>query len=136
MRDQTGNATLEFIGVSVFLAIPLLYAMLAMGQLQSAIDGVNGAAQMAARAYATASTDTLGRYAAVRSAGIAGRNHGLLITTNQVTISCGTPNCMHSGAVVRVAITSPLRITLGPFAKTWMLKASQTTMIDQYRATP
>ena len=128
-----GNATLEFIGISVFLAIPLMYSIIAMAQLQSAIDGVNGAAQMAGRAYASASSDTLGRYAAARSAGIAGRNHGLVITSSQVRITCGTSNCLVPGMRVNVGVTTPLRIAMAPFAKTWNLHAEQSVRIDEYR---
>lgn len=128
-----GNATLEFIGISVFLAIPLMYAIIAMAQLQSAIDGVNGAAQMAGRAYVNATSDTLGRYAAARSAGIAGRNHGLLITSSQVRITCGASNCLVPGMRVSVGVTTPLRITMAPFAKSWNLHAEQSVRVDDFR---
>lgn len=134
-REQ-GNASLEFIAVSVLLMAPIAYAVIALAQLESAVYGVNGAAQMAARAYANSNSDATGRYAAARSAAIAGRNHSLIITSDQVTLSCDMANCLTPGANVRIRVDTTARLTAAPFLRNVPLHATQTVVIDPFRQSP
>ena len=134
-RDA-GNASLEFIGVAVILMIPLVYGIIALSQLQSAVFGVNGAAQMAARAYANASTDSTGRYAAWRSAYLAGRNHGLYITSDQVSVTCDLANCLTPGASVRVLVRTTAHVGVPLFSGNLPLHASHVFVMDPYRQAP
>ena len=133
---DAGNASLEFIGVSVLLMVPIAYAVLALAQLQSAVYGVNGAAQMAARAYANANSDSTGRYAAARSAAIAGRNHSLIITSDQVTLTCDMADCLTPGAAVQVRVDTTVRLSAAPFVRSIPLHATQRVVIDPFRQAP
>lgn len=134
--SERGNASLEFIGVSVVLMVPIAYAIIALAQLESAVYGVEGAAQMAARAYANANSDATGRYAAARSAAIAGRNHGLIITSDQVTLTCDMANCLTPGADVHVRVDTTARLTAAPFLRNIALHATQGVVIDPFRQSP
>ncbi len=135
-RSDAGNASLEFIGVAVILMIPLVYGIIGLSQLQSAVFGVNGAAQMAARAYANSDVDTTGRYAAWRSAYLAGRKHGLTITSDQVSVTCDTANCLMPGATVRVLIQTTARVGVPPFNGNLPLRASNVFVMEPYRQAP
>ncbi len=135
-RGSRGNASLEFIAVAVLLLVPIAYAIVALAQLESAVYGVNGAAQMAVRAYANANSDATGRYVAARSAAIAGRNHSLIITADQVSVSCDLANCLTPGATVRVRVDTTAQLTLAPFRHSIALHATQTTVIDPFRQAP
>lgn len=136
MRRDAGNATVEFIGIAVALMVPLAYAIVAMAQLQSAVFAVEGAAQMATRAYVQSSSDAIGRYAAARSAAIAGRNHGLIITMDNVTIACDVANCLTPGTPVRISVHTTARIGAAGFTRTLPLRASRTVVIDPFRTVP
>ena len=136
MRSQRGNASVEFIGIAVVMMVPLAYAVIALAQLQGAVYGINGAAQMAARAYMHSSSDLTGRYAAARSAAIAGRNHGLLIDAADVRITCGADDCLVPGQPARVRVDAVVRITVAPFARTVALHAEQAFTIDRFRQLP
>lgn len=137
MRQRdAGSATVEFVGLVIAMLVPLAYAIVAMAQLQSAVFAVEGAAQMAARAYVQGSSDTMGRYAAARSAAIAGRNHGLIITMDNVSITCDAGNCLMPGTSVRVTVHTTARIGAAGFTRTMPLSSSRTVVVDPYRVVP
>lgn len=131
-----GNATVEFIGIAVAMMVPLAYAIIAMAQLQSASFAVEGAAQMATRAYVQSSSDVIGRYAAARSAAIAGRNHGLIITSDDVSIACAATNCLTPGTTVRVTVQSAVRVGAAGFTRKVVMRATRTVVVDPYRTVP
>lgn len=132
MRRDGGNAVVEFIAVSVGLLVPLAFGIVALAQLQSAVVGVSGAAEMAGRAYVQARNDLVGRFAAARSAAIAGRNHGLDITADEVHITCADA-CFTPGSRVDVAVDTVARIGVGPFAHDVPLHAAHGVVIDAFR---
>lgn len=132
MNRDEGSATVEYIGVAIALMVPIAYFVVTFAQVQSAHFGVVGAAQQAARAYVNASSDLLGRYAAPRAAAIAGRNHGLLITSDNVRVTCSVANCLTSGTAVTVDVRSSVNVAFG----TLPLQARSTMTVDAYRADP
>ena len=133
-RDR-GNAVLEFIVVAVGLMLPLVFGVIALAQMQSAVVGVSGAAEMAGRAYAHARSDLVGRFAAARSAAIAGRNHGLDIRPDEVRITC-TGTCLAPGTGVAVSIDTIAHIGVGPLARDVPLHAGHGIVIDPFRQAP
>ena len=135
-RRDAGNASIEFIAVCVALMMPIAYAIVAFAQLESAVYGVNGAAQMAARAFVQGNSEYLARYAAVRSAAIAGRNHGLFITADDVHVTCGDTTCLVPGMPVRITVSTRALIGVGPFRRTVPLQATRNTVVDAFRQAP
>jgi len=133
---ERGNASIEFIAISIALMVPIAYAIVAIAQLQSAVFGVNGAAQMAGRAFVHGGSESTARYAAVRAAAIAGRNHGLLITTDEVGITCGEAQCLVPGRTVVVTVRTSARVGLAGVVRTIPVHAQQTVTVDAYRQAP
>lgn len=132
MTADDGSATVEYIGVAIALILPIAYFVITFAQIQSAHFGVVGAAQQGARAYVNASSDLLGRYAAPRAAAIAGRNHGLLITSDNVKVTCAVANCLTPGTRVTVDVTSSVNLAIGRLP----LHARSVMTVDAYRADP
>ena len=134
-RDA-GNASVEFVGIAIAMMVPLAYAIVAMAQLQSAVFGISGATQMASRAYVHAGSDLMGRFAAARSAAIAGRNHGLIIMPADVAIACDATDCLTPGTEVRVSVRTTARIGAAGFSRSVPLRASRTVVVDPFRSVP
>lgn len=110
--DDAGSASLELLTVGVLLLVPLVYLVLALGQIQHAVLGVEGAARHAARVIAQAPDHDAGLAAADRAVLVAMTDAGLepgavrlVIECAPQPAECGTP----SGTVtVRVDATVPL----------------------------
>jgi hypothetical protein len=113
LRDDAGNAALEFLTAGVLLLVPLVYLALALAALQGAALAVEGAAREAARAYVSAATDAEGRGAADRAVTVALADRHLARTAGDLTLSCDTGgDCLADGqrvtAVVRATVPLPL----------------------------
>lgn len=134
-RDE-GSAAVEFIAVVVALMLPIAYVVVAYTQIQSAKSGVIGAAQQAGRAYIQATSETYARFAAVRAATIAGRNHGLLITDADVRITCDATPCLRPGGELTIDVRSSAPIPYAPGLGRIPLQATQRVLVDAYRADP
>ncbi len=126
---EAGNAVVEYVAIVVGLLVPLTIGVVALAQLESAVVGVHGAVQMASRAYLAANSDAVGRFAAVRSAAIAGRNHGLLIDDTAVRISCPSADCHAPGTTVTVAVEVPVHVGAGALVRAVPVRAARTIVI-------
>lgn len=135
MNDD-GSATVEYIGVAVALLVPIAYVIIAFAQVQSASYGVVGAAQQASRAYTNAKSDSLGRFAASRAAAIAGRNHGLMITSDNVRVTCSVTECLAPGTEVTVDVQTSIAVPYAPALGTIPLHSRQIITVDEYRTDP
>ena len=135
-HGQRGSALVEFIGVGVALAVPLTYAVIALAQLQESVQAVHGASQMAARAYVQAPSDVMGRFAAMRAAAIAGRNHGLVIELGDVAITCGSADCLVPGRVVSVRVRASTRVGAAGFERRITVSSTRSVTVDPYRQVP
>ena len=124
-----GSAVVEYVAVVVGLLVPLTVGVVALAQLESAVVGVHAAAQLASRAYLAARSDSVGRFAAVRSAAIAGRNHGLLIDDSAVLITCAVADCHTRGTVVTVAVEVPVHVGAGSLVRSVPVRAARTVVI-------
>jgi hypothetical protein len=65
MTDESGNAIVEFLAVTVLLLVPLLYLVLVLARLQAATFAADSAAREAGRVYAQAATPDEGSALAV-----------------------------------------------------------------------
>ena len=135
-RGERGNASVEFIAVSIALMVPIAYAIVAIAQVQSAVHGVNGAAQMASRAFVQAPSESMARYAAVRSAAIAGRNHGLGSTAAEGTGACGAVAGLVPGRGVHITVRTTARVGLAGIGRSIPLQSSRAVVVDEYRQVP
>jgi Flp pilus assembly protein TadG len=68
---EDGTATIEFVGVTLLLLLPLLYLLLSVFSLQRSAFAVTQAAREAGRAYSTAPTAATGQERALYAARLA-----------------------------------------------------------------
>lgn len=68
---ERGSALVEFVGLATLMIIPVFYLVMVAGRVEGAAFAVQGAAQAAGRAYATAGSDALGRTRAQLAAQLA-----------------------------------------------------------------
>lgn len=112
LADDTGSASVEFLSVGVLLLVPLVYLVLALGQIQHAVLGVEGAARHAARSIAQADTHDAGLAAADRALLVAAADAGLRRDGLRVAIRCapdpGACDTARGTVTVQVDATVPL----------------------------
>ena len=136
MMSEQGSATVEYIGVVIALMLPFTYFVIAFSAVQSAQFGVVGAAQQAGRAFVQSRSESLASFAAVRAAAIAGRNHGLVLTEDQVSIRCDRSPCLQPGGTVSISIHTTVPVPYAAWLGRIPLHADTTVAVDAYRADP
>lgn len=104
LRDDSGNAAVEFVGLAVVLLIPLVYLVLTLGQVQAASFAADTAARQVVRVVATEPDE--GRQATRTESIIrmVSRDYGVGIGRDAVHVSCSEHPCSSAGAVVRVDV--------------------------------
>ena len=112
-RPDDGSAIVEFVWLSVLLLVPLLYVVLTAVSVQRAAFGVTTAAREAARAYATAASDSEGEQRAEVAAGLAMRDQGVPWTPQGRLVSCGECS-FAAGSDFVVDIRTTVRLPLMP----------------------
>ncbi|WP_409047120.1 TadE family protein [Microbacterium sp. HA-8] len=113
---DTGSAALEFVLAGVLLLVPLVYLVLALGQIQAHALGAESGARHIARAIASASGPAAAdaRAQAVLAATIA--EYDLAPDSVRVTLSCvpATATCPEAGGTVVVTVSARARLPLVP----------------------
>lgn len=107
-RGEDGSAALEFLTVGVVMLVPLVYLVLALGQIQAQSLGVEAAARFAARALAGGQGDADEVLASVTG------QYG--IEAFDASISC-TPTsaaCPEPGGTVHVTVTAQVPLPFIP----------------------
>lgn len=114
MRDERGNAPVEFLVAGVVLLIPLVYLGLALAAIQGGSLATEGAAREAARVYVSSTTDAAGRAGADRAVTVALADRRIARHDGDLTLSCDTAvaDCLAAG--VRVTATVRTEVDL-PF---------------------
>jgi Flp pilus assembly protein TadG len=144
-RGDAGNAVLEFVVLSMFLMVPLIYIILAVAQVQGSAYGVTEATREAGRAFIGADSSADASRQACTAATMALRND--VATTfdcaSQLRVSCvsdaGCAVGLAPGETIRVEIDS--RVGL-PFLPTSVfghslsvpVHAVHDEIVDPYRA--
>jgi Flp pilus assembly protein TadG len=114
--DDRGSAALEFIFVGLLMLVPLVYLIVALGQIQGQALAVESGARHIARAVATASDVDEARLRADRIAASVTREYGMDAGTVTVSMSC-TPagaTCPEAGAVLKVRVATRVKLPLAP----------------------
>lgn len=113
--DEDGSAAIEFLLVGLVLLVPLVYLVIALGQIQSGAMAADSASRHLARAIATANDDA-------EAEGRIDDILGSLITQNgweaesvDMDVRCEpvTP-CPAAGALIRVTVTVDVALPLVP----------------------
>lgn len=107
-REESGEATLEFVGITMMLLIPLVYLILAFFQVQSGLYAAEAGAAGAARIL-TLHPET-GVSSASLAVQLAAADQGLPAGQAHYTLDCVTGPCPAPGSrgTVRVNLQVPL----------------------------
>src|SRR5690554_3296549 len=121
LRDDSGGALVEFLGVTVVILVPVIYAVIAAGQVQAAMFAVEGASREAARGAVVAGLDVLdsgGNMVDARAAGAARASAGVQMALEDFAVSgqptvefeCDAEPCFAPGSTVSayVGVDVPL----------------------------
>lgn len=121
LRDDSGGALVEFLGVTVVILVPVIYVVIAAAQIQAATFAVEGASREAARGAVVAGLDVLdsgGNMADARAAGAERAQAGVQLALEDfavngkptVAFECGTDPCFTAGSSVsaHVSVDVPL----------------------------
>lgn len=116
LADDAGSASVEFLAVGVILLVPLVYLALALGQIQHAVLGVEGAARHAARTIAHADSHAAGLAAADRALLVAMADAGLANDAVRVAIACApvAAACDTPRGTVTVTVDATVPLPLAP----------------------
>lgn len=115
-HGDNGSAIVEFVWLAVLLLVPLLYVVLTAVTVQRAAFGVTAAAREAARAYATAGSDTNGEQRAEAAAELAMSDQGVSWAPTTRVVACG--ECTYAaGSSFDVDLRA--RVPL-PFVPQWL----------------
>lgn len=137
LRDDQGNALVEFTYLAVLLMIPLVYVLLTVFQVQRAAFGVTEAARQAGRAYARADTVDRGTSRGVAAISLVMADQGLRDAPPPTFRCLGGP-CLDPGTRVRTTLTYRVRLpllgrVLGDGGGTIPVTATHTEYVDRYR---
>lgn len=116
LADDSGNAVVEFVGLSVVVLIPLVYLVLTLSVMQAASFAADTVARQAVRIAAT-ETDESARQARLAAlAEAVGRDYGVDLTPQAITLECDRERCTDPGALVRVNVSVSVSLPgLGAF---------------------
>ncbi|GAA1690800.1 hypothetical protein GCM10009808_04690 [Microbacterium sediminicola] len=114
--DDRGSATLEFLTVGLLLLVPLVYLIVALGQIQGHALGVEAAARHIARALSMA-PDHVGADARARMIlAEVSDAYDLDPDALDLAVTCApaTGACPQDGATVSVRVTTRVPLPLAP----------------------
>lgn len=143
--DEAGNAVLEFVILTAFLMMPLVYVIIAVLQVQGSAYAVTEATREAGRAFVEANTSEDAFRQACTAATIALRNNATAAfdCASQLHVSCVSPTpCsaeLRPGQVIRMEIDLNVGLQFLPTAVfgqplTVRLSAVHDEVVDEYRA--
>lgn len=142
-RGDDGTATIEFIGVTLMLIVPLLGIILTVGRVQAATFAAQSAAREAGRAMLTAESSTNGQARALAAVGLALSDQGFddVDPRSALQVRCTKNPCLTAGGEVATHVAVPVTL---PFIPHFMsgavpsvvtVTADHVEQVDDYRAT-
>lgn len=137
-REESGEATLEFVGITMMLLIPLVYLILAFFQVQSGLYAAEAGAAGAARIL-TLHPET-GVSSANLAVQLAAADQGLPAGQAHYTLDCVTGSCPAPGSrgIVHVSVEVPLPLVgtmlQGSFPASLPLSAEHPIQWGEYGA--
>jgi len=111
-----GSSSLEFITVGILLLVPLVYLVIALGEIQGQAMGAESGARHIARAIALAPDATGARERADAVLRSVVDEYGIDSETVDVTIECvpAAGECPQPGATLTVTISTRVTLPLAP----------------------
>jgi hypothetical protein len=136
-RSDQGSVVVELVWLGMLLLLPLLWIVLSVFEVQRGAFAVTSAARSAARAYALADSDAVGKAQARAAIRQALDDQGGQDREFRLTVSCAGP-CHQAGSVVTVRVWHGVDLpllpaVLGGDAPSFRLDATHTVPIGQFR---
>ncbi|BDZ56016.1 hypothetical protein GCM10025870_30890 [Agromyces marinus] len=115
LHEERGSASLEFLTVGMILLVPLVYLVLAIGAVQSAALGVEGAARHAARVAALHAAGGGANPAGVvdRAVRVSLADYGIDAGATSVGFECDGA-CDAPGSRIRVRVDAAVALPVVP----------------------
>ncbi|NQX26861.1 TadE family protein [Microbacteriaceae bacterium VKM Ac-2854] len=110
LHAEQGSAALEFLGVGVILLVPLLYLVLALGSVQSAVMATTSAAREAVRVVA-ADGD---RDRVADAVAVAVRDFGIEPDRVRTRVDCDDASCARRDTIVVAAVRTEVSLPFVP----------------------
>lgn len=133
---ETGSAMVEFIFLGLLLLVPVIYLIVAAGQVQGAAFAATGAAESAAKVYVASGDPVTGEYQAKAAAELAFTDFGLDPAGLLLDISCSA-QCLAPGSTVTALVSFDVPLPLGSglpgggFAPV-TVDAASTQIVERY----
>lgn len=102
--SERGSSMVEFIFLGVLLLVPVTYLIISASQLQAASFAAVGAADHAARTFATADTEAEGAARAKNAVDVALGNLAVDAHAATMAYRC-SPSCLEPGSTVSVDVS-------------------------------
>ncbi|SPT52728.1 Uncharacterised protein [Actinomyces bovis] len=136
---EVGNASVEFLGWSLAVLIPVVYLVVVLAQVQAASFATSAAAQSATRLLLT--------HPGAEGVALARSSVALTLTdqridaaqaANALTLECSQPDCAGGEAVARVAVgvDLPLLSSVGLGRDVVMIQATRRVTLPAKEAQP
>lgn len=103
-QAERGSASVEFVGLSVVLLIPLIYLVIFLSLVQSATFAADSAARQVSRVYSVQPDEALRNELTAAILQNTANDYGVAINSNSLSISCSTPTCPTAGAFLTVEV--------------------------------
>lgn len=138
LGGDNGSASLEFITVGVVLLVPLVYLIVTLAGVQGAVLAADGAAAQAAKLYARAGDDVLGRERAEDMLALTLGDFDLEHSQASLQLHCSptTEPCGARGgsvtATVRILVALPLAPELTAIGGAVPVMATATAPISRF----
>lgn len=140
-RDsESGNAIVEFLGITVILLVPLVYLVLVLAKIQGATFAAQGAAKDVGRAYVLSESVDDAEFRASVAFELALANQGFSADEGTLTLTCGQTDCLAAGGTISAVVTVPVSLPGVPgvvrdvVPVSIPVSATHVTVVDQLRA--
>ncbi|MCC3276864.1 hypothetical protein LJ753_13405 [Arthrobacter sp. zg-Y20] len=130
---EAGSAVVEFIFLGLLLMVPVVYLVMAAGQVQAASFAAVGAADAAAKVYASAPGTSAAEQRAGDAAELALGDFGLPAEAMRIQISCPA-QCLQPGSTVtvRVQVDVPMPGLPWPGASAVTVDSESTQVVERF----
>jgi Flp pilus assembly protein TadG len=136
LGDERGSAVVEFVFLGVLLLVPVVYLVLAVGQLQGGSFAVVGASDQAAKVYVDSPTPQEADARAREAARIALADFGFTEEQAVVDIAC-SGQCLAPASSVTVVVTLKVPLPLipvvsGSYPSAASMDSSSTQIVERF----
>jgi len=116
LREDGGSASLEFLTVGLLMLVPLIYVVVALGQIQHQALGAEAAARHVARAISLSSDAASAGSSASQVLSAVMAEYDLDASITSLSISCvpASASCPTAGSTVRVSVATRVSLPLAP----------------------